>query len=675
MRATRFLGTIGSLGILAVAVAGASCGGGDGTAGGAPRAIILGFDGMDYELTTRLMSEGRLPNFSRVAEQGGFSPLGTSVPPQSPVAWSNFITGMDSGGHGIFDFVHRDPATMIPYLSTSRTEPGGTTIKVGRWQIPLSGGSIELLRRGQAFWEVLEAHGIATTVMRMPANFPPSGSASRELSGMGTPDILGTYGTFSFYTSELFASADKDVSGGEIYEVDVFDNVVEGTLYGPDNPFLIEKERVTAPFTAYLDPDQSAAKIVLGDEEVVLAVGEWSDWVPFEFELVPTQTLPGMCRFYLKQVQPNFELYVTPINFDPMQPAMPISTPASYAADLAAGSGRFYTQGMPEDTAGLMEDVLTPEEFLDQARIAREENVEQYKHVLDDFQDGLLFYYFGHVDQTSHMMWRSLDPKHPAYDEATDAPFADVIPSLYEGLDAIVGYTVEHMREGDLLVVMSDHGFTSWRRAFHLNAWLHENGFLAVRDPDMEDDPGIFANVDWTGTQAYGVGINSLYINLRSREKFGIVNAGEREAIMDDIAEKLLATIDPETGEHAVTKVYKREAFYQDRGQLDIGPDLVIGYAKGMRGSNDSALGAVGREVFSDNTGRWSGDHAMDHEAVPGILLTNRPLKKPAARLRDLAAAILAEFGIEGEFPSRTEDGGSPRRSSHVFSRAEAGGR
>ena len=162
---------------------------------------------------------------------------------------------------------------------------------------------------------------------------------------------------------------------------------------------------------------------------------------------------------------------------------------------------------------------MTTEEFLEQSRIAGEENVEQYKYVLGEFQYGLLFYYFGNVDQISHMMWRSLDPEHPAYDEETDAPFADVIPSLYRGLDAIVGYTVEQMREGDLLVVMSDHGFTSWRRAFHLNAWLHENDFLAVRDPDMEDDPGIFANVDWTETQAYGVGSQrALHQPSRPRE-------------------------------------------------------------------------------------------------------------------------------------------------------------
>ncbi len=639
--------------VLGVSLVGVSCGSDKTSEPTGPRVIILGFDGMDHGLAAKFMSEGKLPNLSRVAEQGHFSPLATSVPPQSPVAWSNFITGMDSGGHGIFDFVHRDPETMFPFLSSAETHAGGTTIKVGKWQIPLSGGSVELLRRGKAFWEVLEENGVETTIIRMPANYPPSGTATRELSGMGTVDIIGSYGTFSFYTSELFAFAGEDISGGKVYEVDVFDSVVEAELYGPDNPFLVEPKKVTSPFTAYLDPEESLAKIVVDTEEVVLAVGEWSDWVPIEFDLIPTQSLPGMARFYLKQIEPDFELYVTPINLDPYEPAQPISTPASYAAEVAEASGRFYTQGMPEDTAALMEDVFTPEEFLTQSKIAGEENVEQYKWVLDQFTNGLLFYYFGNVDQISHMMWRGRDPGHPAYDADQDAGFAGLIDELYQGLDRIVGYTLDRMNEDDLLVVMSDHGFTSWRRSFHLNAWLHQNGFLAVRDPNMEDDPGIFANVDWTGTQAYAVGINSLYINLRGREKWGIVNPVEREAIMDAIAEKLLATIDPETGEQAVTKVYKREEFYKDRGELEIGPDLVIGYTKGTRGSNESALGAVGKEVFSDNTSIWSGDHAMDHEAVPGVLFASRPLKRDATRLQDLAAAVLAEFGIEGEFPSR----------------------
>jgi predicted AlkP superfamily phosphohydrolase/phosphomutase len=337
---------------------------------------------------------------------------------------------------------------------------------------------------------------------------------------------------------------------------------------------------------------------------------------------------------------------------------MPISTPTSYASDLARAGGRFYTQGMPEDTKALNEGVFTPNEFLAQARSAGQEVIDQYHQVLGEFRQGLLFYYFGNLDQISHMMWRPLDPKHPAYNEEIDAPLKDVVVGVYEQLDGVVGYTLERMGNDTTLVVMSDHGFASWRRAFHLNTWLKENGFLAVIDPNLRDDPGLFSNVDWSRTRAYGLGLNGLYVNLRGRERNGIVDTQDRKALMEEIAAKLLAAVDPATGERAVTKAYQLDETYHDHGAEEIGPDIVVGYAKGTRGSNQSALGKVGPDVFSDNTEMWSGDHCMDHESVPGILLTNRPLRRPARELKELAAAILAEFGIEG-FPSRK--GGAER--------------
>jgi predicted AlkP superfamily phosphohydrolase/phosphomutase len=645
-----------SVGFALFLIAAIACGCARGNGGGpAPgkRVLILGFDGLDYEYTKKLMEEGKLPNFSRVAKEGTFGPLETSIPPQSPVAWSNFITGMDSGGHGIFDFVHRKPDTMTPYLSASEVKGGGTTLKIGKYQFPLSGGSIELLRRGRAFWEVLENHGIETTIIRMPANFPPSGTATHELSGMGTPDLRGTYGEFSFYTSKLFAFAGEDIAGGDVYEVDIYDGVVQAKLLGPDNPFLIETEKLASEFTVYLDPVDPVAKIVAGSEEVVLREGEWSDWVPVEFPMIPTQTLGGMVRFYLRSVRPDFELYASPIQIDPMAPALPISTPEDYATELAKSGGRFYVQGMPEDTKAQESGVLTTEEFLAQARIAGKEVADQFPYVLDHFERGLLFFYMGNVDQTSHVMWKVLDPEHPAYDPEVDPKYAGLIEGLYVGLDGIVGQALERLSADDTLVIMSDHGFTSYRRAFHLNAWLKEKGYLAVKDPNMENDPGVFVNVDWANTRAYNIGLNALYINVEGREKNGIVPEEQRNALMHEIGSALLAEIDPKTGGPVVTKVYPREETYESRGELEIGPDLVVGTAKGTRISGHSALGAVGKEPLTDNTEEWSGDHEMDHETVPGILLTSRPLKRPALRLQDLAQSVLAEFGIDESIQQR----------------------
>lgn len=618
------------------------------------KVIVLGFDGLDYDLTRQMIVKGRLPSMARLASMGGFSSLATSIPPQSPVAWSSFITGLDPGGHGIFDFVHRDPKTMLPYLSTTKTEGAERAIGIGRWQLPLSSGRVELLRHGRPFWDVLESHGVPTTIIRMPANFPPSGTATRELSGMGTPDLLGTYGTFAYYTSEPYAFVGQTLPGGVVHAVRVQDGLVRSALEGPDNPFLREPEKVRAEFTARLDQANRHVKIELGSEERLLAVGEWSDWVPVGFPLAPTQSLTGEVRFFLKGLDPFFELYASPVNIDPFAPAMPVSHPDRYATELAEATGRFYTQGMPEDTNGLKTGVLTDAEFLAQAKLAGDENVRQFRYVLDGFTDGLLFYYFGNVDQVSHMMWRARDPGHPAYDAVRDRPNAAVVEELYRGLDEVVGETLSRMGPDDLLVVMSDHGFTSWRRAFHLNTWLRDNGYLVVIDPNLIDDPGLFANVDWSRTRAYGLGLNGLYINVRGRERDGIVPPDERRALAREIAQKLLATIDPKTSLPAVTRMYPREQTYHLAGFEDTAPDLVVGYAKGTRGSDESALGGLTKNVLVDNTSPWSGDHCMDHTTVPGILLSSRPLRRPAGAIQDLAASVLAEFGIDA-FPAKEE--------------------
>jgi predicted AlkP superfamily phosphohydrolase/phosphomutase len=607
------------------------------------RAIVLGFDGLDYDLTRTLMAAGRLPNLAKLAQNGRFSALGTTMPPQSPVAWSSFTTGLDPDHHGIFDFVHRDPATLLPYLSTTRTEPPRWQLALGHWQLPLHGGRVIPLRDGEPFWARLEQGGVPTTILRMPANYPPSGRATRELSGMGTPDLLGTYGTFAFYTSDALLYGDHPVAGGKVFPVRVERDVVQARLEGPDNPFRRDPTPVTTPFTVYRDARASAAaRIVVGDEERVLNVGEWSDWVPVTFSLAPSQSLHGMCRFYLKQLRPAFELYVTPINLDPLSPALPISTPASYAATLAQATGRFYTQGMPEDTKALTAGVFDADDFLRQAANSAGENIRQYGYVLDQFRDGLLFYYFGHVDLVSHMMWRSRDPEAPAYNAARDQPYQHVIEDLYVGLDTLVGRTLEKMPPDTLLVVMSDHGFASWRRTFNLNRWLEQHGYLVIRDPTRRGDP--LSNIDWARTRAYGLGLNGLYLNLKGREAFGIVDPADRDRLAREIQAALLETIDPATQQHAITAIHISEG---PTTHPERAPDLIVGYAKGTRCSNDSALGAVpATDVLTDNSDAWSGDHCMDPASVPGVLFTSRKLSTDVKTLQDLPAAIEQALGI-----------------------------
>jgi predicted AlkP superfamily phosphohydrolase/phosphomutase len=627
-------------------LAGAACGPRPRADPAGVRVVVLGFDGMDYALTKRLMDEGKLPHLARLAEEGGFQPLTTSVPPQSPVAWSEFITGLDAGGHGIFDFVHRDPATMLPYLSTSRTEPGGRVLHLGKWQLPLSGGKVTLLRQGTPFWQVLEDRGIPAWILRMPANFPPSGLATRELSGMGTPDLLGTYGTFAFFTTSVEPFS-PDFQA-QVFRAKLDAGVFRNQLRGPPDPFREDGRPVAAPFTVHVDADRPVAKITIGSQEALLLEGEWSEWLPVEFALaVPLQRLRATVRFFLRRVRPDLELYATPVNLDPLAPAMPISTPDGFAAELARATGRFYTQGMPEDTKALTAGVFDRDDFLKQAKLTATETRRQLHWLLPRFQNGFLFYYFGHIDQVSHMLWGATDPTHPGHDAAKDAAYAGVIEGLYIQADSIVGETLALLDGDATLVVMSDHGFTSWKRAFNLNTFLRQRGYLALSPGRPDSGAAYFPGVDWARTQAYAVGLNGLYVNLKGREVLGSVAPDQRRLIADELVGALLRVTDPATGEPVISRVYRREAIYRDTTYLDSGPDLIVGYAKGYRTSNESAVGQVSEELLSDNLDPWSGDHAMVHDAVPGILASSRPLRRPVTSLRELAA----DFGIEG-FPT-----------------------
>lgn len=602
--------------------------------------IVIGFDGMDPKILKNLMAEGKLPNFKKLSESGGFKELATSIPPQSPVAWSNFITGMNPGGHGIFDFIHRDPESIFPYLSTSRSESSAKTIGIGKWVLPLSSGKVSLLRHGKAFWEYLSENGIHTTVFRVPANFPTVDDEAHQLSGMGTPDIQGTYGTYSYYTDE---DAEKfgNTSGGKVYTVDVFRNKVRGRLPGPINTFRQGAPESRVEFTAYIDPEYPVAKISVQDKEIILKEGEWSDWIRINYELLPyVEKVSGIARFYLKEVRPNFKLYVTPVNIDPSKPALPISSPEDYSEEIADNVGLFYTQGIPEDSKALSEHVLEDIEFLDQTNIAFGEEQDMLGYELARFRSGLLFFYIGRVDQLSHMFWRTMDPKHPAYDSGSKLKSA--IENAYVEMDIVLGRVLDSIDDDTTVIVLSDHGFAPFYRAFNLNTWLKVNGYSYLTD-DSEGE--FFQNVDWDRTRAYGVGFNGLFLNLKGREFKGTVDRADREALLDEISEKLLAVRDPENGERVITRIYRAEEIYSGPYLKDA-PDLIVGYNRGYRASWETVLGSFPSEVLRDNKQKWSGDHLMEAALVPGILLSNKEIKLDNPALTDLAPTVLDEFGI-----------------------------
>jgi predicted AlkP superfamily phosphohydrolase/phosphomutase len=606
-------------GIFVAALAVAAMTGCRGSQAHGRQVIVLGVDAMDPGFLERHW--GDLPNIARLRGQGGFRRLATTMPPQSPVAWSTFITGLDPRQHGIFDFVHRDPRTMQPFSSMSRTVEPRFEIPLGPYVLPLSTARVETLRAGEPFWRMLWDRHIPVAIMHMPNNFPPE-AAGEAIAGMGVPDLRGTEGTFSFYTDDPGEIA-RDLPGGRIVKARMQDGRYVLPIEGPPNPLRKDRRFATEDLIVEGDPEREAARLTIGGAQAIVQRGEWSNWLRADFPLLGWLAhAHGMFRVYAKAFHPQLALYVTPVNLDPRAPELPISAPASYSRRAAEAIGPFYTQGIAEDTSAYRQGVFTMEEFLRQAALVRDDEMKLLGYSLDHFREGFLFFYFSSIDQGSHMLWGKHEPE---------------LLEIYRAVDRAIGEVARRFPRADI-IVMSDHGFNSFDRAVNLNTWLWEKGFLALQGALRGDDEG-FADVDWAKTQAYALGLNGLYLNIAGREKHGILRRGaESDAVMRRLAHELAEFRDPVNGRQVVETAPATGA--------PAGPDLIVGYGRGYRASWETALGEVPRAILEDNTDVWIGDHCINAEDVPGVLLSNRPLRAERPGLKDVTVAILKLFGM-----------------------------
>jgi predicted AlkP superfamily phosphohydrolase/phosphomutase len=617
------------------------------------KVLVLGLDGLDPRIVRGLIDAGRAPHFKKLARIGSFVKLRTTMPALSPVAWSSFITGMTPGGHGIADFIMRDPRTYTPVFSIYETEAPSMLVKVGDWRLPLRGGDAINLRRGKPFWAYLTERGIPAVVDKIPTNFPADETMTRGISGMGTPDLTDTYGMFSYYTSDVFEHY-PDISGGRVFYWEVLGHEARAELLGPENTLRQPRDErrdklanhTKIPFRVYRDPEADVVRIDIQGQSLVLAKGEYSDWVRVTFKLIPVLgSVSGIVRFLVKEVHPNLRIYATPINIDPADQALPVTFPSSHGADLAREIGPFWTKGLPADTKAFDDRILTDEEYVKQAELILAERMAIFDYEWSRFRSGLFYFYVSSTDQDTHMLWRNMDETHPMHKES-DVRFAGYIHHLYEQMDELVGRVLPALDDDTLLLICSDHGFAQFGRQFHLNTWLRERGYLTLK-PGAESKPETsFLDVDWRQTLAYGVGFNGLYVNLQEREGQGIVRPEQVPELTARLARELETLTDPETGRRPVARVYARGGMYSGELTPDM-PELLVGYAPGFRCSAASVLGATGQAILDVNPWAWSGDHSMARDLVPGSLFSSREVRRPDPDIVDLPVTILDFFGIE----------------------------
>ena len=607
------------------------------------RVVIVGFDGMDPELANRFMGEGKLPNLTKLRDSGTFRPLQTTFPAISPVAWSTFQTGVNPGKHNIYDFLARDLKNYLPYLSSAQISEPKRHLRIGKYSLPLGKSEVKGLRRGTPFWHWLGKGGVFCSVIRVPVTFPPEKFPGVLLSGMCVPDLKGSQGTFCFCTTRV--SSDKFREGGVRIPIERNGAGFHSHIPGPENPLGTGTE-LRAEFKLRADVKRSQARIEIDSETFNIKVGEYSDWVPVKFKAGMGFTARGICRFYLKEISPEVEVYVTPVNIDPGHPDLPISHPVTYSIYLAKLFGPYATLGLAEDTWALNEEVLDDRAFLAQCYGNHEDRERMFFDALEKTPQGLCACVFDTTDRVQHMFWRYLDEDHPAVRDIPQDQKPRVIQDLYDRMDKLIGRVMQQIDDQTLLLVISDHGFKSFNRCMNLNAWLHQNGYLVLKDGKSESGDW-FEDVDWSRTRAYTMGLNGLYMNVKGREREGIVEAGaESESLKEDLRGKLDGLVDPASGKVGITGMFDCDAVYAGP-YVDNAPDLIVGYGEGFRASWDSVMGKVTTAIFEDNLKAWSGDHCVDPRLVPGVLFSNRKIAIEKPAIVDVAPTVIRLFGLE----------------------------
>ena len=611
------------------------------------RAVVLGFDGMDPELCSRYMKEGKLPNLAALRDKGTFQPLATTHPPISPVAWATFLTGVQPGKHNIYDFLARDKQSYLPYLSSAQIGGPKRQLKIGRFVIPLGKPQIKSLRKARPFWHYLGDAGVFCNVIRVPITFPPEKFSGVLLSGMCVPDIQGSQGTFSFHSTRI--KSQEAHQSGVMIPFERVNGHFRSFVPGPESPGETNGHRqLRIPFIVRPDAAASRAELEIDGRKLALKQGEYSDWVELQYKAAPGVKVQGIARFYLKQAAPDVEVYITPVNIHPGKPALPISHPFTYSVYLSKLIGPYATLGLAEDTWGLNEGAIGDDAFIEQCYLNHGERERMFLDALEKTKRGFCACVWDTTDRMQHMFWRYLEPGHPAEASTGGNPaqYRDVILKLYQRVDELVGRVLKEIGEAGLLFVISDHGFKSFARGFNLNTWLHQNGYLTLKEGATGKGDWL-RDVDWSRTRAYGLGLNGLYINQKGRERHGIVSAGaEMEALKRELKQKLAGLRDSASGQVGITEVWDDHTVFPGPYRENA-PDLLIGYAAGYRASWDTVSGRIGDAIFEDNTKAWSGDHCMDARHVPGILFCNKKVSAIDPAIVDLAPTILDQFGLQ----------------------------
>lgn len=600
-----------------------------------PRIVILGFDGVDPRRVDRMVKGGKLPHIAALAKTGHRGPLATTNPPQSPVAWSAFATGLPAGEHGIFDFINRDPKTYMPKVATTRITHASVDGKT------VTPAEAENLRHGPSFWDVIARGGVSVRTHTVPYSYPPPADGAKSLAGLGTPDVRGINSSYTLLTTNKAQAQGEQPAGGQYALLEpMADGGYRAMIQGPRVRVNGARQKTMIPVVVRAAGDELAVDI--GGTRQTLAAGQTGATLTVAFTPAPVLTVRAATRITVRQVTPP-EVYLEPLSILPADPYLPVSVPPALSQGLWKTIGPFKTVGWVHDTSALGNDHMSETQFVNEAIATMRWREKALLAALDERRAKLTVAVFTAPDRIGHMFYRHIDPVHPARDLKPDPKAAVALDASHVEMDRIIGAVMAKLTDDDVLLVMSDHGFGSFRRGFNLNTWLLRNGYLALKQ-GVTKPRDFFLDVDWSRTRAYGMGTGSIYLNLKGREGRGIVSPSEAPALAKEIADKVKTVRDGKT--RVVLDAYLGDLAFKGARRREA-PDIRVGLADGYRASWATTLGGIPAELFEDNLRKWSGDHASARpEDVPGVLFSNKPIDAKDPRIEDLSATAFELTGV-----------------------------
>jgi len=605
--------------------------------------VVLAVDGMDPEITERLIRQGRAPHLADLAGASGVVRLLSSPGAEPASAWTSLATGVNAGRHGVFDLIAPDALTRRPRAAT--LEPRASGLWLGRWWS--EGAAYRNVVDAESFWSRLGRVGARARVLFVPGTFPPEPLPGGTLiAGPPLPDWAGGFG--SSYTWLASDVSPEQVGptryGGRVERLSFSQNIARATLVGIRAP-----ERIDLPLTIAWNPEARSANIDIADASVYLAEGQRSRWMEISVRLNFLTRIRGLVQMQLVKAGNDVQLYVSPVQWHPAAPPSRISTPGAAAARLFDRLGAYRTLAWPESAWALADGWLSDASFVAAQDETFADRAAALLSRVDSSGWDLIVGGIETLDTTGRLMWRFIDPGHAAHDSALAPRFARTIENMYVRLDELVGQIRSRLPAGVELVVVSPYGLYTARHVVDLNRWLASEGLLAwhapprpvtlaaMADPTLWDDA-----IDWTKTTARAMGAGHIYVNQRGRDPEGIVEPGAAyESVLQRLRERLEGLTDPISGRRVVSRVRLGRELYSGPHAARA-PDLVVTFTPGFRASWDSMLGGAAEAAIERNRERWSAEHAsVDERTVPGVWLSTLPVSGTEMSVLDVAPTIL----------------------------------